>query len=53
MVTSYDTKVLQAGTFAGGGDEYCLDKRLRNKPEQLISVITEDGLDCIYDIKFK
>lgn len=53
MVTSYDTKILQAGTFAGGGDEYCLDKRLRNKPEQLISVITEDGLDCIYDIKFK
>lgn len=53
MTTSYDTKILQAGTLAGGGDEYCLDKRLRNKPEQIIAVITNDGLDCIYDVKFE
>ena len=52
MVTSYDTKVLQAGCLSGGGDEYCMDKRLRNKAEQIISVITDDGLDCIYDVKF-
>lgn len=52
MFTSYDTKVLQAGCFSGGGDEYCLDKRLRNKAEQIISVITDKGLDCIYDVKF-
>ncbi len=52
MITSYDTKVLQAGCLSGGGDEYCLDKRLRNRAEQIISVITQEGLDCIYDIKF-
>lgn len=52
MLTSYDTKVLQAGCLSGGGDEYCLDKRLRNKAEQIASVITSNGLDCIYDVKF-
>ena len=52
MLTSYDVKVIQAGCLSGGGDEYCLDKRLRNKAEQIISVITDKGLDCIYDVKF-
>ena len=52
MLTSYDTKVIQAGCLSGGADEYCMDKRLRNKAEQIISVITEDGLDCLYDMKF-
>lgn len=52
MVTSYDVKVLQAGCLSGGGDEYCMDKRLRNKAEQIISVVTDCGLDCIYDVKF-
>lgn len=51
MMTSYDTKVIQAGCFSGGADEYCMDKRLRNRPEQIISVITDNGLDCIYDVK--
>lgn len=53
MVTSYDTKVIQAGCLSGGGDEYCMDKRLRNKAEQIISVITDEGLDCVYDVKFE
>lgn len=52
MLTSYDTKVLQAGCLSGGGDEFCMDKRLRNKAEQIISIITDEGLDCIYDVKF-
>ncbi len=52
LSTSYDTKVLQAGCFSGGGDEYCLDKKLRNKAEQIVSIVTSKGLDCIYDVKF-
>ena len=52
MLTSYDTKVIQAGCLSGGADEYCMDKRLKNKAEQIISVITENGLDCLYDVKF-
>lgn len=53
MVTSYDVKVIQAGCFSGGGDEYCMNKMLRNKPEQVISVVTNDGLECNYDVKFE
>lgn len=52
MLTYYDTKVIQAGCLSGGSDSYCMDKRLKNKAEQIISVITDDGLDCIYDVKF-
>lgn len=51
MSTVYDTKVIQSGCMSGS-DNYCMDKRLRNKPEQTISVITDKGLDCIYDVKF-
>jgi hypothetical protein len=51
MITMYDSKVLQAGCLSGV-DNYCLDNRLRNKPEQLIAVINNNGLDCLYDVKF-
>lgn len=51
LVTVYDTKLIQSGTLAGT-DDYALSKRLRNRPEQTVSVITDDGLDCIYDVKF-
>lgn len=51
MMTVYDSKVLQAGCLSGT-DSYCMDNRLRNRPEQMVAVITEKGLDCIYDVKF-
>lgn len=51
MSTVYDTKVIQSGSLSST-DDYCLDKRLRNKAEQTISVVTKDGLDCLYDVKF-
>lgn len=51
MSTVYDVKVIQSGCMSGS-DNYCMDKRLKNKPEQTISVITENGLDCLYDMKF-
>ena len=51
METVYDTKVIQSGCLSGI-DNYALSKRLRNKAEQTISVITEDGLECLYDVKF-
>lgn len=51
MMTVYDVKVIQSGSLSGS-DSYCMDKRLKNKPEQTVSIITEDGLDCLYDIKF-
>lgn len=51
MTTVYDTKVIQSGCMSGS-DNYCMDKRLKNKPEQTISVVTESGLECLYDMKF-
>ena len=52
MSTVYDTKVITAGCLSGS-DSYCMDKRLRNKPEQVVAVVDEkNGLDCFYDIKF-
>lgn len=51
MKTVYDSKILQAGSLSGA-DSYCMDKRLRNRPEQLVAVIAETGLDCVYDVKF-
>lgn len=51
MMTVYDSKVLQAGCLSGA-DSYCMDNRLRNRPEQIVAIINEKGLDCIYDVKF-
>lgn len=51
MSTVYTTKVVESGTFAGT-DNYALDLRLHSKPSQTISVITENGLDCLYNVEF-
>lgn len=52
MITSSDVKVVQSGCLSGS-DEYALNARLRNRPEQVVCIISEtEGLDCIYDIKF-
>lgn len=51
LTTVYDTKVIQSGTLAGT-DTYAVNLRMKNKPEQTVSVITDDGLDCIYDVTF-
>ena len=50
LTTVYDTKVIQSGCISGC-DNYCIDKRLKNRPEQTVSVVDENGLVCIYDIK--
>lgn len=50
--TSADVKCVQSGCLHGS-DEYAINNRLRNRPEQAVCIITEkEGLDCIYDIKF-
>lgn len=51
LTTIYNTKVVESGTLSGT-DNYALNLRLHSKPSQTISVITEDGLDCLYDVKF-
>ena len=50
LTTVYDTKVIESGCVSGT-DQYALSIRKSNKPEQTISVINEEGLCCIYDVK--
>ena len=52
LFTVNDTKIIQSGCVSGS-DDYCLDRRLKNKPEQTISVIDANGLVCLYDITLK
>lgn len=49
MRTVYDSKVVESGSLSGP-DCYCMDKRLRNKPEQMVLVVSDRGLDCLYDV---
>lgn len=51
LTTIYNTKVIESGCMSGP-DNYALDLRLNGNPSQTISVITKDGLDCLYDVKF-
>lgn len=51
LTTVYDCKVIQSGSLSGA-DNFCMDKRLRNKPEQTVTIVKDYGVDCIYDIKF-
>lgn len=50
LTTVFDSKVIESGSVSGV-DSYALSIRKKNKPEQTISVVTEDGLDCLYDVK--
>ena len=50
LTTVYDTKVIESGCVSGT-DQYALSIRKSNKPEQTISVINEEGLCCIYDVR--
>lgn len=50
LTTVYDTKVIQSGCVSGS-DNYCIDKRLKNRPEQTVSVVSKSGLVCLYDVK--
>ena len=49
MKTVYDTKVIQSGCVSGS-DNYAIDIRKVNKAEQTVSVITDNGLLCLYDV---
>lgn len=42
-------KTVMAGSFLGM-DEYCVSKRIYGVPEQLVCVVSEDGIECSYDI---
>lgn len=46
-----NVKCVQAGSMAGTGDQYTLEKRLTGKPSQTAMLFNQDGLECIYNIE--
>lgn len=42
-------KVIQSGSFSATNN-YCIDHRLKGRPEQAVAVVNEKGLVCLYDI---
>lgn len=42
-------KTVMAGSFMGM-DDYCVQKRIYGKPEQMVCVCTSDGIECHYDV---
>lgn len=44
-------KIVMAGSFMGT-DDYCIQKRIYGRPQQMACVCGEDGIVCHYDINF-
>lgn len=51
MRTIYDSRVIESGCMSGP-DSYCMDHRLKNKPEQTVVVVTDNGVECTYNVVF-
>lgn len=47
--TVQGVKTIMAGSFLGM-DDYCIQKRIYGKPEQMVCVCDESGVVCHYDI---
>lgn len=50
LTTISDCKVIESGCVSGT-DNFAIDHRLTNKPEQTVSVVSQRGLECLYDIQ--
>lgn len=50
LTTVYDSKVIESGCVSGT-DQYAVSIRKANKPEQTVSVIGNNGLQCLYDVQ--
>lgn len=50
---SCGVKMIQGGSLAGSGDDYCIEKRLNGKPSQTVCVCNNEGIECIYPIILK
>lgn len=45
-------RTIMAGSFLGM-DDYCVQKRIYGRPEQMICVCTEEGIECAYMVPLK
>lgn len=49
MRTVYDTRCYESGSLSGP-DSYCMDHRLRNRPEQTALIVNDCGVECAYNV---
>ncbi len=49
MTTEANIKIIQTGSVSGT-DSYAVDIRKNTDPEQTVVVVTEQGLDCLYNV---
>ena len=45
-----DIKMVRGGCLSGTGDDYTLERRLRNKASQMVLVCDKNGIKCAYPI---
>lgn len=50
MLSEFGSKVIESGCMCGP-DEYAVNLRLSEPPQQAVAVINDYGLDCVYDVK--
>lgn len=46
-------KLIQSGTFATSGSDYCIQKRLVGSPSQAVAVVDDEGIRAFYPIQLK
>jgi hypothetical protein len=47
---SQDTKFVQSGSLASGGDDYCIEHRLNGKASQMVCICNDVGIKSIHPI---
>lgn len=52
MTTVHGTKVVESGCVCGT-DSYAVGIRKNDVPQQVVAVIDDDGLTCLYDVKLE
>lgn len=54
---SYDdisgVKIIRSGSFCGTSDDYTISKRLSGKPQQMVCVMNESGIQACYPVELK
>lgn len=48
--TVQGVKTVMSGSFLGM-DDFCVQKRIYGRPEQMVCVCTENGIQCYYDVE--
>ena len=48
-----DVKIIRSGSFCGTGDDFTISKRIFGKPQQMVCVVNDEGVQTCYPIDLK